>query len=192
MRWSSLVALAVGFGATPACTCDSQQVPAGEAASAAAVAALTGQPPIEPDLLPPGQTPQSALPIVDLEGHARDYAVTLVDTAPQRVYSRALRAWVYERAARSSAQLGYLRTGGSAPISGPAVGSSECSGGWQPIKPRGFVCMNDQVTYDVTDPIVELTRESPRSSDVSCRTSTALCESQGRVMRAYPNEPPWL
>jgi L,D-transpeptidase catalytic domain len=161
MRWSSLVAIAMGLGAIPACTCSSTQSPEGEQMSAPAQSAVATRPLPDPDLLPPGQATQTAQPIVDLEGKTRSLAVTLVDTAPQRVYSRSLRTWIYELPARSSAQLGYLRVGGSAPINGPTVASSECAKGWQPIKPRGFVCMNDQATYDVTDPLVELTREYP-------------------------------
>lgn len=164
MRWSSLVAFVAGIGATPACTCTStptteEQLPMPSVDSATPVS--TSIVAVDPDLLPPGQSSALALPVVDLEGRARDYAVTLVDSAPERVYSRALRTWIYERPNRTSAQLGYLRVGGSAPANGPAVSGPGCSSGWQPIKPRGFVCMNDQATSDPTDPVVTLTREHP-------------------------------
>lgn len=164
MRWSSLVAFVAGIGATPACTCTSAPTTA-EPSPASSVGApastFTSTSDVDTDLLPPGQNPAPTLPVVDLEGRARDYAVTLVDSKAERVYSRALRTWIYEQPNRNSAQLGYLRVGGSAPASGPAVAGPGCTGGWQPIQPRGFICMNDQATSDATDPVVVLTQEHP-------------------------------
>lgn len=116
------------------------------------------------DLAPPGKSPVAGAaftPPVSLDGQTHPYAVTLVDSAPKRVYARGLRTWIYEGPSRSSARLGYLRVGGSAPIAGPAQPAGECEHGWQPIKPRGFVCMNEQATFDVTDPAVDLSREHP-------------------------------
>lgn len=116
------------------------------------------------DLAPPGKAPTDVpgfTPPVTLDGVAHPYAVTLVDSAPKRVYARALRTWIYETPARGSARLGYLRVGGSAPIAGPAAPGSGCEAGWQPIKPRGYVCMNEQATYDVTDGAVDVSREHP-------------------------------
>lgn len=127
------------------------------AASATADVALA-------DLAPPGkENSMGALftPPVTLDGASHPYAVTLVDSAPKRVYARALRTWIFEAPARGAARLGYLRVGGSAPIAGPAASGSGCDQGWQPIKPRGYVCMNDNATYDVTDGAVDLSREHP-------------------------------
>jgi hypothetical protein len=161
MRWSSLLAVAAVVGQALSCTCTATPVASLDSDETTTPAVVEPRASIDPDLLPPGQTVAAALPIVELSGNTRDYAVTLVDGAPQRVYSRALRTWVYERPNRSSAQLGYLRVGGSAPVNGPAIKSADCAQGWQPIKPTGFVCINDQATYTSSDPIVELTREHP-------------------------------
>ncbi len=116
------------------------------------------------DLVPPGQTAADAArftPPVTLDGVSHPYAVTLVDSAPKRVYARALRTWIHETPGRNTARLGYLRVGGSAPIAGPAQPGSGCDEGWQPIKPRGFVCMNEHATYDATDGAVQMSVEHP-------------------------------
>lgn len=151
---------------TAACSRQTGQSASGDAEqspTAAVRAAGSTADPALADLAPPGAqvAGNEFTPPVGLDGQSHPYAVTLVDSAPKRVYARGLRTWIYEGPARNSARLGYLRVGGSAPIAGPAQPAAECAQGWQPIKPRGFVCMNEQATFDVTDAVVDLSREHP-------------------------------
>ncbi|HEX2730454.1 MAG TPA: L,D-transpeptidase [Polyangiaceae bacterium] len=105
--------------------------------------------------------PEQSLPLVSLDGTTHPYAVTLLDGGEQRVYSRSLRAWIQRSPSNDSEQLGYLRAGGSAPVSGPPVAGSGCAEGWVPIRPRGFVCLGKRATLDVSDPIVQMSIEHP-------------------------------
>lgn len=124
---------------------------------------LTSAPVKEDDLGPPGKSEEPAGYVrpVDLAGETHPYAVTLLDGGSKRVYSRSLRTWIYETPERSAARLGYLRAGGSAPVAGAPVSGSGCGGGWQPIKPKGYVCLNDQATFDGADPAVVASQEHP-------------------------------
>ncbi len=99
-------------------------------------------------------------PAVDLDGHSKPLAVTLIEPGP-RVYSRALRTWIHERPDKESRRLGYLRSGASSPTSEDPAGYSRCKGGWYPVKPRGYVCVGARATLDASDPVVQATREYP-------------------------------
>lgn len=162
--WSSTW-IAAGTFALWACSRGTEPVPSTTQTAAGAASAKTQEPSVAlRDLVPPGKAESTADGIVSpvgLDGETRRYAVTLVDSAPKRVYARALRTWIHEAPGRSAPRLGYLRVGGSAPIAGPSVAASECAQGWQPIKPKGYVCMNEHATFDATDPAVDLSREHP-------------------------------
>src|SRR5690606_482579 len=150
--------------AMPACSREQHSATTSEAVPSTTVTAAATTGAELADLAPPGKVAGGdgvSTPPVTLDGAAHAYAVTLVDSAPKRVYARALRAWIHDAPTRGSARLGYLRVGGSAPIAGPIESGSGCEQGWQPIKPRGYVCMNDQATYDVTDGAVDFSREHP-------------------------------
>lgn len=164
MRLANFWILSAIVAAAPACSREQHSATTSETAPSASTTSVVAQDAELADLAPPGKITvdgQASTPPVTLDGAAHAYAVTLVDSAPKRVYARALRAWIHEAPARASARLGYLRIGGSAPISGPIESGSGCDPGWQPIKPRGYVCMNDQATYDVTDGAVNFSREHP-------------------------------
>ncbi len=115
---------------------------------------------IEPAPPPEPPPPEENLPIVSLDGVTHPHPVTRVSSGP-RLYSRSLRSWIHERPARGSQRLGYLRVGGSAPTRGEAVSGSGCAGGWQPIEPRGYVCLGKRATLDAEDPTVRAVQESP-------------------------------
>ncbi len=115
---------------------------------------LSRQPEPEPE------PPVEALPIVTLDGVTHPHPVTLVSAGP-RVYSRSLRSWIFERPDRRSDRLGYLRVGGSAPVAGQIVSGSGCAKGWQPIEPRGYVCLGKRATLDEKDPAVSAVQEHP-------------------------------
>ncbi len=117
------------------------------------------------DLAPTAQTPaplpEPVLPVVTLDGVTHPYPVTLVGDGAARIYSRGMRTWIYERPDRSSQRLGYLRVGGSAPISGEPKTGARCSKGYYPIAPRGFVCLDSRATLDAGDPAVVAAMEHP-------------------------------
>ncbi len=107
---------------------------------------------------PPAAVPPP--PSVDLDGKSQAMAVTVIEPGP-RVYSRALRSWIYESPSKSSKRLGYLRAGASSPTSAEPQGHAGCPGGWYPVKPRGFVCVGRRATLDPNDAVVRATREFP-------------------------------
>jgi len=72
----------------------------------------------------------------------------------RRIYARSLRAWIYERPARSAERLGYFRAGSSIVLRGEQAGTEGCRAGWYPIQPRGFVCAEGSATLDANDPVV--------------------------------------
>lgn len=102
-----------------------------------------------------------SLPVVGLDGTTHPHSVTLVAPGKKRVYSRAPRTWVHESASKSSARLGYLRAGGSAPLSSEPTSGPGCAGGWAPILPRGFICLDASATLDGEDPVVAVFEEHP-------------------------------
>jgi hypothetical protein len=91
---------------------------------------------------------------VHLDGSTEALAVSVVSKGP-RIYSKQLRTWVYEKPADTSKRLGYLRAGASSPTADKPVGTSGCKGGWYPVEPRGFVCLDKSATLDPKDPIVK-------------------------------------
>jgi hypothetical protein len=101
------------------------------------------------------------MPAVTLSGEAHGYAVTLVDPGAPRIYSRAPQTWIHEQPSKSSPRLGYLRAGGSAPIAGAPQVGSQCSRGYYPIKPRGFICLDERATLDGADQTVAVFGEHP-------------------------------
>lgn len=77
----------------------------------------------------------------------------------KRIYSRSLRTWVYDRPAHGAQRIGLLRAGASSPTSPNAAGTDGCEGGWYPIEPSGYVCLDANATIDAEDPVVRATRE---------------------------------
>lgn len=191
MRLSCL--LLIAGAALSACSKATGSDAAGNDLSAPSGLSPAGHPvaPATPDdLAPPGKTsslPEFTSP-VNLAGETRAYAVTLVDSAPRRVYARALRTWVHAAPSRTSDRLGYLRVGGSAPIAGPAVAGVGCGEGWQPIKPRGYVCMNEHATYDAADPLVVLTREHPPDFSRKLPYIYGTVRKPGPIYAALPSK----
>lgn len=109
--------------------------------------------------LPPPRPPRKPeAPPVTLAGENRPVALNIVSKGP-RVYSRALRTWVYQRPSRKSQRLGYLRAGASSPTSDQAVSHAGCTGGWYPVEPEGYVCVGRRATLDADDPVVRATLE---------------------------------
>ncbi|MDX2052175.1 MAG: L,D-transpeptidase [Polyangiaceae bacterium] len=79
-----------------------------------------------------------------------------------RIYARALRVWIYDQPRQSATKIGYLRAGAAAPIGTAEVTRGNgCEGGWYPILPQGFVCLDAKATLDRADPIVQATIDTP-------------------------------
>ncbi len=137
--------------------CSRGAEPAG--AAAAPGASVQGA----PGAAPPADASASAsqqgsaplvVPAVDLDGVEHPVSATLIKPGAARVYASSFRTYVYERPAPSSAKLGYLRLGSSAPVRGAEAGREGCPGGWQPIEPIGFVCLGKEATLDGSSPLV--------------------------------------
>jgi len=98
-------------------------------------------------------------PLVNLAGETRPAAQAIVTPGAPRVYSRALHTWVHQRPSKDAPRLGYLRAGSSSPTSATPAGNSSCKGGWYPIEPEGFVCLDERATLDARDPVVRAVEE---------------------------------
>lgn len=148
-------ALWIGLAALlPVCSRD------GSPAPPAAAEATRSQDAQAAQAASPEPTARPEVPVL-LDGTSRPVAITRVAPGQPRVHARAQRTWVYAKPDRSSARLGYLRTGASSPTDREPRGRSGCPGGWHPVEPRGFVCAGQEATVDANDPLVRATREHP-------------------------------
>ncbi len=59
---------------------------------------------------------------------------------------------ILDRPSKNGAQIGYLHAGASVPRADEPFSTTECEGGWYPIRPRGFVCIGDKATLDLQHP----------------------------------------
>jgi hypothetical protein len=115
--------------------------------------------PLAPSGVPISQAPSGPeLPLVDLSGRSRPPAVSSAPESGPRLYSRAMRTWIYERPTHRSRRIGYFRAGSSSPTAATAVSYEDCREGWFPVEPQGFVCRSRRATLDGNDPIVRATR----------------------------------
>jgi hypothetical protein len=128
---------------------------------------------------------ESEPPLVTLGGQSAPWAVTAVEPGP-RVYSRDLRLWVYERPDKAAPRLGYLRAGSSSPTSEAPVKGAGCAGGWYPIRPRGFVCLDRSATLDRTDRIVELYEAHPPRTDQRLPYRYGIVRKPGPIFGRLP------
>jgi hypothetical protein len=70
------------------------------------------------------------------------------DRPAQRLYSLRRHVWIREQPSTSAPWIGYLGLGGSVPTRGAPVPGAGCRA-FQPIEPRGFVCLDDKATLDL-------------------------------------------
>lgn len=131
--------------------------------------------------------PPESLPVVSLDGTTHPHPVTRAGKGP-RLYSRALRTWVYERPDRRSPQLGYLRAGGSAPMAGPKVPGHRCKGGFVPIEPRGFVCLDKRATLDPDDPVYLAAVEHPPDFGSKLPYAYGIVRNPGPIYGSLPDD----
>ncbi|MDW8251981.1 MAG: hypothetical protein RMJ98_22010, partial [Myxococcales bacterium] len=63
--------------------------------------------------------------------------------------------WIYDGPDTSFKRLGYLNPGMVLRrAEQPVARTPRCRGGWYRVAPRGFLCMNSEVTSDLTHPVV--------------------------------------
>ncbi|WP_433936086.1 L,D-transpeptidase family protein [Sorangium cellulosum] len=70
-------------------------------------------------------------------------------------------ATVYKEPRDTSKKLGYLRVGSRVPRSAEPAGTAGCPGGWYEIEPRGFLCVGEDATLDLDDPILKAAGPGP-------------------------------
>jgi hypothetical protein len=66
--------------------------------------------------------------------------------------STANRTLIVDRPNAKARQLGYLHAGGRVARSEKPYGTDGCPGGWYPVRPRGFVCVDRGATIDMKHP----------------------------------------
>jgi L,D-transpeptidase catalytic domain len=154
VRWACVLTLG-GAVASAGCRTEATR---NDGTSAPALAQMT---PVAAVEVEPAAVEGLNTAIVALDGSTHPHAVTLVDDGKERVYSRSLRTRIHRDADGNSAELGYLRAGGSAPVSGPARKGPGCTEGWVPVLPQGFVCLGKRATLDARDPVVRMSIEHP-------------------------------
>ncbi|WP_437784972.1 L,D-transpeptidase [Sorangium sp. So ce1097] len=70
-------------------------------------------------------------------------------------------ATVYKEPRDTSKKLGYLRVGSRVVRSAEPAGTAGCPGGWYAIEPRGFLCVGQDATLDLDDPILKAAGPGP-------------------------------
>ncbi len=68
---------------------------------------------------------------------------------------------VYKEPRDTARKLGYLRVGARVVRSAEPAGKSGCPGGWYGIQPRGYVCVGDEATLDLDDPMLKAAEKRP-------------------------------
>jgi lipoprotein-anchoring transpeptidase ErfK/SrfK len=68
---------------------------------------------------------------------------------------------VYTRPDPTSPRYGYLRLGTVVDRDAQPAGNDRCPGGWFRIRPHGYVCANQEVTFDTNHPLVRAASVRP-------------------------------
>jgi lipoprotein-anchoring transpeptidase ErfK/SrfK len=68
---------------------------------------------------------------------------------------------VHARPDPTSPRFGYLRLGTVVDRDAQPAGNDRCPGGWYRILPRGYVCSNQEVTFDMNHPLVRAASVRP-------------------------------
>lgn len=115
-------------------------------------------PPPDPNaqVFVPAPPPQAALgapspPLLAPIG-ASPTPAPVADMRP-RMGAVAQFAYIYRRPAKKGLALGYIRMGTSVPLlSITPVKGDGCKRGWFPVSPRGYACLDQKTTLDLSDP----------------------------------------
>jgi hypothetical protein len=81
-----------------------------------------------------------------------------------------------------SMRIGYLHAGARVARAAEPYGTEDCAGGWYPVRPGGFVCLNDGATLDMRHPTLTAMAILPNEDQelpyayARTRTETALFE----------------
>ncbi|WP_437602770.1 L,D-transpeptidase [Sorangium sp. So ce590] len=70
-------------------------------------------------------------------------------------------ATVYKEPRDTSKKLGYLRVGSRVPRAAEPAGTAGCPGGWYAIEPSGFLCVGQDATLDLDDPLLKAAGPGP-------------------------------
>lgn len=73
-----------------------------------------------------------------------------------------MRTWIYSEPDDRTVKLGYLRAGAIVDRASAPVGNEGCTGGWYPIRPRGYVCVGKGASLELDQPIVAAAARPPR------------------------------
>jgi hypothetical protein len=149
-RWAPLL---IALGAIGCARADADPPATSKAESIAVVS-----PPAETGAAAARPVRNDAPPPVTLSGESRAVIAAEPPAGP-RIYSRALRTWIYERPSKKSARIGYLRAGASSATSKQPIAGQDCEAGWYPVEPSGYVCLGRRATLDPNDPVVRATIE---------------------------------
>ena len=69
-------------------------------------------------------------------------------------------AYIYKKPKKEGLALGYVRMGTSVPLkSDTPVTREGCKRGWYAVEPRGFICLEDRTTLDLSDPYYRALKE---------------------------------
>jgi lipoprotein-anchoring transpeptidase ErfK/SrfK len=71
-----------------------------------------------------------------------------------RLGALAMKVTIHDRPTGASRRIGYLRLGATVAREAEAAGHDGCVGGWFHIYPRGYVCVGDTATLDLTHPLL--------------------------------------
>lgn len=106
------------------------------------------------------------LRLASAETRIPEQAVPRTSSSPaRRLFCRVRKAWIRAAPDRRAPKLGYLRAGAALPTGGePTRGTDGCAGGWYAVAPKGYVC-SSAVTFDESDPIVQLTAKNRPVTD---------------------------
>lgn len=69
---------------------------------------------------------------------------------------------IFERPARGAPQIGYLHAGARVARAEKPYSDEGCAGGWYPVRPRGFVCLDEGATTDLAHPTLTAMSIPPR------------------------------
>jgi hypothetical protein len=69
---------------------------------------------------------------------------------------------VYDRPESGAKQIGYLHAGGEIARAAKPYSRKDCSGGWYPVRPRGFVCVGPTATLDLSHPTLAAMSLAPK------------------------------
>jgi hypothetical protein len=78
-----------------------------------------------------------------------------------KLVATALTAVIYERPTADSRRVGYLRVGAAVARAGAPFSREGCPDGWYPVRPTGFVCVGNESSLDLQNPIARAFGKRP-------------------------------